>query len=354
MAVVEVVRGLMDLINKNIIAKTNVSANILTSNIVKVENSFHFQPDQEIVLIDYGYNNENYSSTSHYDIYEYARIKEIVDTRTILLYANTVSDWYVSDNTFIQKTIGHAPLYENRVYYGDREVIPTEDMAIAIEPVSLSNEWIYIQGGLSEEYRVSIIIYGKDIETEEGMEILNKYADAVYQLFMDDLHIDINNVDTAVLDNVVAGTSIVKIADTVENRENFKNSTELIDEKSYQIQDNILIERDLAILNVTPVVPDGSGVMSVTLSQHPSIITPLRYNYLTTEYATLIRYKRYFYDTRVDNIEYGVVQKGSAMIRAARLNWFGKEVEEHTFPQKSKGVDYFPEVNISSSSSSGL
>ena len=58
----------------------------------------------------------------------------------------------------------------DNVYYGDREVIPSTDMAIAVEPLSLSNEWIYLQGGLSEEYRVSIIVYGKDVETEEGMK----------------------------------------------------------------------------------------------------------------------------------------------------------------------------------------
>jgi len=355
MAVTEVVKGLLDLIKKNIIARTNITSDVLHSNIVTVENSFHFQPDQEIILIDYGFSDDNYSPTSHFDVYEYARIKKVIDTRTIMLYEDTVSDWYISDHTSVQKTIGHAPLYENRLYYGDREVIPTEDMAVAVEPVSMSNEWIYIQGGLSEEYRMSIIIYGKDIETEEGMEVLNKYSDAIYQLLMDDLHIDINNVDVPIQSNVVAGTNIVEIPDTPENRENFTNSTELIDEKSYQIQDNISIERDMAILAVSPTIPDGSGIMRVTLSQHPSILTPLRYNYLISEFATLIRYKRYFYDSRADNVEYGVVQKGSAFIRASRINWFGKEVEEHHFPQKSKGVDYFPEVgSFDSSSSSGV
>jgi len=350
MSVVEVVTGIIDLIQQNIIAKTNATSNVLQSNIVNVENSFHFEPGQEIVLIDYGYNDENYSSTSHYGDYEYARIKNIIDTRTVELYSNTVSNWYVSDHTFIQKTIGSSPLYDDRVYYGDREVIPTEEMAVTVEPVSLSNEWIYIQGGLSNEYRMSIIVYGKDIDTEDGMQILNKYTDAIYQLFMSELHTDINNYDTPILSPVTAGTSTVVIADTVDNRENFNNSTDLIDEKSYQIQDNLHIERDLCILNVQYGVPEV-GKMTVTLSQHPSIVTPLVYNYALSEFAALIRYKRYFYDTRIDNIEYGTVQKGSAFLRAARLNWFGKEVEEWRFPQKSKGVAYFPEVNSSSSSS---
>jgi hypothetical protein len=350
MPVEQVVTGIIDLIDKNIIAKTNVTSNVLTDTIVNVENSFHFEPGQEIVLIDYGYNVENYSPTSHYGIYEYARIKNITDTRTIELYTNTVSNWYVSDHTFIQKTIGSSPLYSDRIYYGDREVIPTEEMAITVEPVSLSNEWIYIQGGLSEEYRISIIVYGKDIDTEDGMKVLNKYTDAIYQLFMSELHVDIDNVDTPILYDVTAGTSTVVIADTSSNRENFNNSTTLIDEKSYQIQDNLHVERDLCILNVQYGVP-VVGQMTVTLSQNPSVVTPLVYNYSLSEFVVLIRYKRYFYDSRIDNIEYGTVQKGSAFLRAARLNWFGKEVEEWRFPQKSKGVDYFAEINSSSSSS---
>jgi len=156
----DVVEGIMQLIKQNIIAKTNVITDILTgATIIEVENSFHFTYNQEIVLIDYGYND---SSSPHYQIYEYARIKEVIDTTHVRLYAPVVSNWLVSNNSFIQKTIGHSPLYEDRVYYGDREVIPSEDMAITVEPVSLSNEWIYLMGGLSREYKMTVTVYGKD------------------------------------------------------------------------------------------------------------------------------------------------------------------------------------------------
>lgn len=176
--VVPIISGIINLIDKNLVSKSNLVSNALTGEIlINVENSFNFSDGQEIVLIDYDYNVE---SSPHYQKYEYAVIDEVVNTHWITLTSPIVDPsggWLISNHAFIQKTIGHSPLYSDKIYYGDREVIPTEEMAVTVEPLSLSNEWIYIHGGLSEEYRVSIMVYGKDIETEEGMKILNKYAE---------------------------------------------------------------------------------------------------------------------------------------------------------------------------------
>ena len=354
MPVTEVIDGLIDIIEKNMIAQTNVTSNVLTgTNVVNVINSFHFNEDEEVVLIDYGYNDP---SSPHYQVFEYARIKEVANTRSIILHDDVVSDWFVSEGTFIQKTIGHSPLYSDRVYYGDREVIPSEDMAITVEPLSLSNEWIYIQGGLSEEYRVSITIYGKDINTEEGLKILNKYTDSVYKLLNDNLHIDINNYETPILANVAANATTVIIEDNVDNRQNILPSLVVPDDENYKVQDNQNIEIDLYC---TSVARPGDGKMYVNISQNNPVqygVQGLQHSYSITEFAVFRRHGRYFYDSRVDNVEYGMIQKGSAFIRAARLNWFGKEVNELHFPQKSKGVETFSEViddESSSSSSSG-
>jgi hypothetical protein len=179
--VTTLVDGMRDLIEKNLIAKSNVVSDIITgTNTISVENSFAFSPGQEIIIIDHGYNVEG---DPHYQKYEYSRIESVVNTHSIILESNVVSDWLVFNEAFIQKTIGHSPLYEDMILYGDREVIPVETVAIAVEPKSLSNEWIYIQGGLSEEYRLDLMIYAKDIQTEVGAKILHKYADALYELF---------------------------------------------------------------------------------------------------------------------------------------------------------------------------
>jgi hypothetical protein len=346
MAVTDVVDGIIDLIKLNIIAKTDIISDAsIGDTTISVANSFHFERDQEIVLIDYGYNTPG---DPHYHIFEYARIKQIIDTRNIELYDPLVSDWTVANSSFIQKTIGHDPLYSDNVYYGDRAVIPTESMSVTVEPLSMSNEWIYLMGGLSEEYRMSIMIYGKDIETEEGMKILNKYTDAIYKLMMSDLHPDINNYDTPVLYDVPVGASTVIIADTENNREQFAVGTQslyTVYRTNYDIQDNINVEQGRVITNISPATYVPGGEMTITVDR------PFDNPYLTSEYAAFTRHGRYFYDSRIDNIEYGTVQKGSAFIRAARLNWFGKEVEEQWFPQHSKGIEPFDEVEESSSSS---
>lgn len=69
--------------------------------------------------------------------------------------------------------------------------------------------------------------------------------------------------------------------------------------------------------------------------------TPLVNDYLVSNKAVLRRKVRYMYDSRVTNIEYGSTQKGSAMLKAARLTWVGKETKGYDFPQVGKGGDAY-------------
>jgi len=64
---------------------------------------------------------------------------------------------------------------------------------------------------------------------------------------------------------------------------------------------------------------------------------PLTRDFLIKDKATLRRKKRYTYDSRISDITYGMVQKGSAMMKAAKLSWFGKESESFKFPQTGIG-----------------
>lgn len=350
--VVDIIDAMVDLIQKNIIAKTNVVSNAIAGDVlVNVENSFYFEPEQEVVLIDWGYNDE---TSPHYNKFEYSKIKEVNNTNWITLDSPIVDPyggWLVSNNAFIQKTIGHSPLYEQNVMYGDREIIPTDSMAVTVEPISNATEWMYIQGGLSNEYRVGIMVYGKNIDTPEGMKILNKYTDAISLLFNKNIHLDVTNYKALLLENIAAGTYLAVIEDTPKNREMFVVSTALPDQIVFDIQDNRATEIDRYCYSVsTP----GDGRMYITLGTRFQNL-PFTYNYLTSEYAVLMRHGRYLWDSRVDGTEYGTVQKGSAYVRAAKLTWFGKEIEEYRFPQQSRRITQFTaieDVNSSSSSSS--
>lgn len=328
MAIESVVDAIIDIINKNIIAKSNVISNIISgSNVISVENSFQFSPDQEIVLIDWGYNQEG---STHYQIFEYAKVKEVNNTTSITLTDPVVGNWLTTDNAFVQKTIGHSPLYENNVFYGDREVIPFDQMAIAVEPSSLSNEWIYIQGGLSEDYKVKILIYGKDIKFEEGRRILDRYSDAVYELLNNNIHLEVNNYHTPLVSNYAAYSNTVTIADTTENREEIVVTSSNLYPYDYQLQDNNGATCFFSITNLAY----GAGTMILTIN------VAFANDYKVSDYAILKKWDRpmYIYDSRVDAATFGQVSKGSAFLRASELSWFGKRVNEHDFPQRSNRV----------------
>jgi hypothetical protein len=53
--------------------------------------------------------------------------------------------------------------------------------------------------------------------------------------------------------------------------------------------------------------------------------------------AVLRRKSLYTYDSRIDSIEYGTVQKQSVFLKAAKLSWFGKVGEAFQFPQVGIG-----------------
>jgi hypothetical protein len=324
--------GIIDLIKKNIIAKTDVTSDVsIGDTTVSVYNSYRFHAGEEIVLIDYGYNQPGHV---HYNSFEYARIKNVNNTNSITLYSPVNSNWEISQKTVIQKTIGHSPLYEDNVLYGDREVIPIDDIAITVEPLSLGNEWMYIQGGLNEEYKLRIMIYGKSILSDEGRRILDRYSYAVYSLLMRNLHMDINDYDTKLITDVVEGGSVVIIENNEKNRNIFLVSTASGDPCHpyiYKVQDNLGITSRIQITNRLI----NGATIELTLSE------PLPKDFNVAEFAALIRCGIYIWDSRVDSINYGQVSKGSAFLRASEISWFGKSINEHVFPQTSDGLDNF-------------
>lgn len=342
MSVELIADGIIDLIKKNIIAKTDVISDVsVGDSVVSVYNSYRFHPGEEIVLIDYGYNSQGHI---HFNVFEYAKIKYIENTNSIVLESPTQGEWKVSDKAFIQKTIAHSPLYENNVFYGDRDVVAVDDIVITVEPVSLGNDWIYIQGGLSEEYRVKIMIYGKSIETEEGRRILDRYSYAVYSLLNSNIHIDLNDYETPLVNDYLAGTFQVVIEDTPLNREKFVVSPRAC----YRMQDN---EGATCFFRIIDRVISG-GLIHLSIGDSGGLASPITESFFLSDFAVIRAIGEYIYDSRVDGIQYGQVSKGSAFLRASELNWFGKKVNDHLFPQTSDGVDDFEKISEGSSSSS--
>ena len=334
MPIEPIIDTIIDLINKNLVAQTNVVSNVYTNDtIVNVENSFHFRPNQEIVFIDYGYNIKN---DPHYQKFEYAKVKQVNNTSAITLTAPIISNWTLAKKSFIQKTIGHWPLYSDQIYYGDREVIPTDKMAITVEGSTMSNEWLYLQGGLSEEYKVSIKIYGKDIKFEEGRRILDRYSDTLVQLLNNNIHIGLLEYSTPLLLNVSAGSSTIVIEDNADNQANITPSINIQPmlkdmTQVYQLQDNKGVSY---WFNITNIATSG-GFMTITID------TPSQNGYQLSEYAVIKRFGAYIYDSRADAATYGYIPKGSAILRASEISWFGKFVNEFQFPQPALNLNGF-------------
>lgn len=342
----EIVDAMRNLIVRNIIAKIDLSSDAsIGDTVIYVENSFQFRKNEEIIFVDDTYNVEG---GTHYQVFEYAKIKSIDDTDQITLVNALEGNWLTSDNAKIQKTIGHNPLFENFVYYGDREVIPTENMAVTIEPKSLSNEWMYLQGGLNEEYSLSINVFGKDIKAEDGARILHRYTHAIYQLLNDRMHFDVDFQHTPLLTDSLTGTNKLYIQDTEENREFFVVSDPPATYEyasSYEVQDNKKATCSYKVTNRSI----GGGIITLTLDEN------LASDFAIADFAIVKRTFRYFWDSRATAINYGVVNKGSAFIRAAEITWMGKTINEHSFPQWSKNIpvaDRITENESSSSSSS--
>jgi hypothetical protein len=330
MAIEPFADAIIELIKQNIIAKTNVTSDIRAGDtIINVENSFQFadyKTTREIVLIDYNY---NIKGTPHYHAFEYSKIEEVNNTTAITLTTPIQSDWLVSNKTFIQKTIGHTPLYENNIYYGDREVIPLDEIAIAVEPSSVTNDWMYIQGGLKEEYKLDIIIYGRDIKFEDGRRILDRYSDSVYQLLMNNIHLNIDEYSTLLTANYVAGDTTLSIKDTAENRKNIIVTTPTHDYYGarYNIQDN------------NNGVCCGFDISNISFSGAEMILTmdrALGTSINIADFGRLFKSNRYYvWDSRVGDITYGKVSKGSAYLRASQLSWWGRIINHFYFPQKT-------------------
>ena len=343
--VVEVGQALVAIIKDNIIAKTATTANVASSaTIVPVVNTFQFRPKEEVILIDNGY---GVQASPHYKKFEYATLQSVSNTNAVVVSAPIVGDWTIANHTSMQKTIGHAPLYEQNVYYGDREVMPLDQMAVAVEPKSLGNEWMYLQGGLSEEYRFEINVYGRDIKMDEGKIIIDKYTDAIYQLLNENMHFNVDNYDAPILADANANATMVTVDDTPENRAQFvpydpstDHPTRFEYPYSFELQDNHHVSYWLQVTSVNYV----GGNIQVFFT--PQITDAFK----VSEFAILKRVGRYIYDSRVDNVTYGAVQKGAAFLRMNQLSWYCKWVNEFTFPQTANNVKEFslspPIINL--------
>jgi len=305
----QVCDGMIRLITKNAAARTVLTADALTgSTIISVDNTLYFNDAEQIVLID--------TDPAHI---EYHSILKILNTNTLALVQPTETDFLTSNTATMQKAIGNVPLPDNAILFGDREVIPNPELTITVDPITMGSiEWMYLRGGLSLQHNLIITVYVKLDSHDHAIRVTQEYGDYLFDLLINNLHLDIVNDEVFLPVDVAAGSTEVQLADTT----GWYIET---DSHRYEIQDNNNAETDFYVTNIL------SGPPRVVLDR------PLINSYRVADKAIFRRRVRYIYNALVTEVEYGYVQKGSQMFKACRLTWWGKEVVEVVFPQITTG-----------------
>ena len=388
--IVTIVDGMISLFKQNLVAHTVLIQDAhIGDTTIYVDDNLRFDRKNNIVLMD---DNSVYNpDAGEITGLEFHNIKDyITETNKIVLKEPLQKDFLISNNGRIQKAIMNAILFPKDILYGDRETIPFDYVAITVAPDSFSSEWLALRL-MSDDFKLSVMIYVKNGGTPEQEElnqrILAAYANAIYNLLMGNIHLDVALDDTWLKRDAIAGTNYVYI-----------NSQDASDWPldpcyRYSVQDNFGTNQDLNVIECdlssnssslssfsssTPssshspnLSSSYSSISSSRSSGSSSTITEsyssrssgssssygqssssscseddlymvcfennLTRDYLLKDKAVLRRINRYLYNSQVSNIEYGVINKNSTILKAAKISWWGKEGRDFRFPQVGRG-----------------
>jgi len=305
----QVCDGMINLLSRNLGARTPLIADAHAGDtLISVDNTFHLKESETIVFIDL---NENHI--------EYHTILSINSTNSISLLEALGTNFIVSDKSIVQRAIHGLVLSDDSVLFGDRKVIPNNDVVITIEPSSTDSfEWVYLRGGLSMQHSLVINTYIKLDDNEGAIRGVHKYCDAIMELLFNNIHLDIVNDEIFLTEDASASNDYVTLPSL---------TGWVADNKShrYEIQDNTHAETDFYITNI--LVPQSRVILDRIIGS----------DFLVQDKALFRRRVRYFYNSMISNVEYGLIQKGSQMYKAGSINWWGKECIEIMFPQATQG-----------------
>jgi len=294
---IQVLENLRDRIIQRISAAESLTANLSTgSRIVKVREARKFDTGQDVVV-------------RNHELGEGFTVERIVDKNTIELDHDAAHDWRVADEAQLNKAFGHN--YLKYVMLGDQEVIPSYP-SITLEGDNKTIDWISIPN-TTDEFTVTISVYVLEDNTEESYKLLLKYTSAIEEMLMNDLHPDISALDQDLTNDIAYGDTLVTVPDAT-----VWNPDEVIVFDSISNRDVNEVKR---IVDTT--------TLELRRGSH--------FNFSASDDLVAKKLLRYFYDSRVTNITYGYVQKGSSFLKASQLSWFIKE--ERTRLQPCQWLD---------------
>jgi hypothetical protein len=391
------VDGMRELLAKNLAAGTDLIQSALAGDtVLKVANTLRFERGDQIAVLDADTVwDEDAGRFEGIEFHTIAKAISAVDT--VELERPLQKAFSAGKQARIRKAVRNAILYPGDVHYGDRNVITADYVAVCVEPENLRPEWLALGGLASHEYRLAIMIYVKylsgDAESEDrAIRVCNAYADSIFKLLLGNIHVDLVVDEVPLRADAQPGDEAVIIGSSVaaqwppdacyayELRDNFKaaihyrirsiestsssaSSSQSFEESSSSRHSASSSSRSeissASSSSASPSSASSPSSSSFSTSQTESLsssesspssestqggpgtpiyLTPfVRQRYRVRDKAVLRRKRRYFYDSRPESVEYGVVQKGSAILKAAKISWFGKETHVIPFPQVGRG-----------------
>jgi hypothetical protein len=372
------VDGMISLLAKNLIANTVLLSDAhIGDTRLHVGNTLRFEKGEQILIRDQ-YSVWNPESHVRSGLEFHTIAEDIGESEYLVLKEPLKQDFLVDNSARLQKTIYNVPLYPDDIYYGDREVISWESVAICVEPESMGSQWIALPGTISAEYKMSIFVYvrigGTDDTRNLAARVCHAYADAINRLLIGQVHLDLDVEDVPLVADANPGDDFVYISS------NLASAWGPDVERVYEVQDNFRHEGFLSLVQPgslslssesssslsaewSSATSSLSSLSSLSSSSRPSesslsssessqtsslssdtssssesslsslqnppgfkvmLSRPLQFHYRVGDKAVLRRRYRYMYDSRVTDINYGQMQKGE-MVKAAQLSWFGKE-----------------------------
>lgn len=406
--ILPLVDGLMALLSKNLIAHTRLEEDAIAGvKQLTVDNAIRFKAgDQIIIFDDESVWDDDIGQRVGVEFHEIA--SDPTKTEILLLKTPLGRTFEVSKGARIQKAILNAVLEQKDIYYGDRASVNFNEVAICIEPESKSVDWMALGGVSNYEYRLAIMVYvtlagsGKAKDEDRAARVCHCYADAIEDLLIRNIHLDLTIDEVPLVADVCPGDSWVYISKDVAD-EWQPGDGEFC--QKYEVQDNFNTCQLLSIIHagtettsssstsclsfdistsskslLSSVSTSSETVSSSSSSESSSsfdtssssskssksdnissstsslgqsplsssssfggdayqvyLDTSIPYHIRVSDKAVLRRKERWMYDSRVDNVEYGNVAKGSFMLKGAKLSWFGKETRLIPFPQIGLG-----------------
>ena len=310
----QVTDSMIYLLQKNVGARTVLASDVSAGgSILQVDNTLHFEDSESVMLMD--------TDPAHPD--QYNTILQKIDTNTIQLVNPVQTNFTTASSAVLQKAIGNVPLAENRVLFGDREVIPGDGVTITVDPQVLNDvQWMWLQGGLSVTYNLVITVYMKMDINDNAIRTTTKYGDFIFKLLVHNIHTDILNQEWYVTQDMFFGDNVV-----------YLNNTDGVDVGGdvarYELQDNNHAEIDFKVTEVL------SGPPRAVLNRQ------IAETFRVSDKLLFRKRIRYMWNTLPPEVEYGYIQKGADLFKAAKITWWGRETDDVHFPQVTMGDKTF-------------